>query len=96
MKKKIALVLVLCIMTAMLCGCSKVSYEDASSEISRDFSNGYFIPIKEWGTDIDSYYQQLVYANDSKVMYYIIKTSKGIGITPLYNADGTLQIYKGE
>ena len=96
MKKKIALVLVLCIMTAMLCGCSKVSYEDASSEISIDFSNGYFIPIKEWGTDMDSYYQQLVYANDSKVMYYIIKTSKGIGITPLYNADGTLQVYEGE
>ena len=96
MKKKIALVLVLCIMTAMLCGCSKVSYEDASSEISIDFGNGYFIPIKEWGTDMDSYYQQLVYANDSKVMYYIIKTSKGIGITPLYNADGTLQIYEGE
>ena len=96
MKKKIALVLVLCITTAMLCGCSKVSYEDASSEIRIDFSNGYFIPIKEWGTDMDSYYQQLVYANDSKVMYYIIKTSKGIGITPLYNADGTLQIYEGE
>ena len=93
MKKKIALILVLCI---MVCGCSKVSYEDASNEISIDFSNGYFTPVKEWGTDIDSFYQQLVYANDSKVMYYIIKTSKGIGITPLYNTDGTLQIWKGE
>ena len=96
MKKKIALVLVLCIMTAMLCGCSKVSYENASSEISIDFSNGYFIPVKEWGTDMDSCYQQLVYANDTRVMYYIIKTTKGIGITPLYNADGTLQVWEGK
>ena len=62
MKKKIALVLVLCIMTAMLCGCSKVYYKDANSKISIDFSNGYFTPIKEWGTYIDSCYQQLVYA----------------------------------
>ena len=96
MKKTIALILVLCIIAAILCGCSKVSYEDASSEISIDFSNGYFTPVKEWGTDIDSFYQQIVYANDTKVMYYIIKTHKGIGITPLYNADGTLQIWKGE
>lgn len=96
MKGKVCLALVLCIMIAMLSSCSKVSYENASSKVSIDFSNGYFIPIKEWGTDMDSYYQQLVYANDSKVMYYIIKTSKGIGITPLYNADGTLQIYEGE
>ena len=96
MKKKIALILILCIIAAILCGCSKVSYEDASSKISIDFSNGYFTPVKEWGTDVDSYYQQLVYANGTGVMYYIIKTSKGIGITPLYNADGTLQIWKGE
>ena len=36
------------------------------------------------------------YANDTKVMYYIEYGGSSRMITPLYNADGTLQIYQGE
>ena len=38
-----------------------------------------------------------VYANDTQVKYLISEASYGShAITPLYNADGTLQIYDGE
>ena len=94
MKKKIALVLVLCIMTAMLCGCSS-SYEEPSNS-NNSFGNGYFTVIRWWDCGIDSPTEYILYANDTGVMYYAFHASHAGGITPLYNADGTLQIYEGE
>ena len=47
MIKKIALVLVLCVVAAMLCGCS-TSYEEANINNRDDFSAGYFTTIKQW------------------------------------------------
>lgn len=59
------------------------------SILSDDFGNGYFTVITEW----DGY--QIVYANDTKVKYLIFDSGMyRFGITPLYNADGTLQIYE--
>lgn len=34
------------------------------------------------------------YANDTKVLYFIHSQGHQYGITPLYNADGTLQVYE--
>lgn len=95
MKKKIALILVLCIMTAMLCGCA-TSYEEANTNPDNYFSKGYFTMIKSWDGGIDYPTEYIVYANDTKVMYYVFRQAHAGGITPLYNADGTLQIYKGK
>ena len=95
MKKKIALILVLCIMTAMLCGCSSIPYDEAKTSDTYTFSNGYFTVIKEWGETFNTI-ERIVYANDTGVMYYIFRSNHFGGITPLYNADGTLQIYEGE
>ena len=93
MKKKIALILVLCIAATMLCSCSS-SYEEANNNPD-DFSAGYFTTIKQWG---GGYYpfERIVYANDTGVMYYIFTNAHNGGMTPLYNTDGTLQIYEGE
>ena len=95
MKKKIALVLVLCIMTAMLCGCSS-SYEEATINPDNYFSKGYFTVIKSWDGGIDYPTEYIVYANDTGVMYYAFLKVHSGGITPLYNADGTLQIWEGK
>lgn len=95
MKKKIALILILCAITTMLCGCSSTSYEETKTSNIYDFSNGYFTVIKQWGGG--SYpTESIVYANDTGVMYYVFLSGGSGGITPLYNADGTLQIYEGE
>lgn len=38
----------------------------------------------------------LFYDKSTKVMYLFIKHGYGAGLTPLYNADGTLKLYDGE
>ena len=95
MKKKIALILVLCTMATVLCSCS-TSYEEANINNPDDFSVGYFTTIKQWGGGFEHPFERIVYANDTGVMYYIFTSNYKGGITPLYNADGTLQIYEGK
>lgn len=95
MKKKIALVLVLCAIATVLCSCSSTSYDEAKTSDMYNFSNGYFTVIKEWGDTLHSI-EAIIYANDTGVMYYIFSKGYQGGITPLYNADGTLQIYEGK
>ena len=38
----------------------------------------------------------IVYDYDTKVMYYIWDGYNKIGISPIYNADGSVMIYEGE
>jgi hypothetical protein len=96
MKKKICLALVLCIVVTMLCSCSSSSYEKAVTSNTTMFSAGYFTVLKEWDGGIDCPLERIVYANDTGVMYYTFIYGHSGGITPLYNADGTLQIYEGD
>lgn len=96
MKKKIALILVLCTIVTVLCSCSSTSYDEAKISDTYAFSNGYFTVIKEWDGGVNFPLEQIIYANDTGVMYYVYAYGYRGGITPLYNADGTLQIYKGE
>ena len=96
MKKKIALILVLCTIATVLCGCSSTSYNEAKTSDTCIFSNGYFTVIKEWDGGVNFPLEQIVYANDTGVMYYVFLGGYWSAMTPLYNADGTLQIYEGE
>lgn len=94
MKKKICLALVLCIAATMLCSCSTISYDEAIQYSKETRLGGYFTVVKEWTYDSEHYYT--VYANDTYVMYLFIDGYRSYALTPLYNADGTLQIYEGE
>ena len=96
MKKKIALILVLCTIAIVLCSCSSISYDEAKVSDTRVFSDGYFTVIKEWDGGVGFPLEQIVYANDTGVMYYVYAYNYYGGIAPLYNADSTLQIYEGE
>lgn len=93
--KKFCLVLIIILMATMLCGCS-TSYEEANTNPDNYFSKGYFTIIKSWDGGVDYPTEHIVYANDTKVMYYVFRGNHTGGITPLYNADGTLQIWEGE
>ena len=94
MKKKIALVLILCFATVMLYGCSD---SPTTESFQPNNNNNYFITIEScgvytlngWSTPI-----YIVYARDTHVKYLIGLGAKRSMITPLYNADGTLQIYQ--
>lgn len=89
--KYIALLLCLvCVLTA--CG---TTYQEATSDTStasNDLCNGYFTIVTEW-SDVGSVYY-IVYANDTKVKYLISSSGYRFGITPLYNSDGSLQVYE--
>ena len=100
MKKKIITglsIFALVLSTTVFTGCANDSYskkQDLTQSTHKGFADGYFTTVKEWG-DFGKY--KIVYANDTKVMYLIYVDVHRFGITPLYNTDGTLQIYgKGE
>lgn len=57
-------------------------------KVSKDFEEEYFITVTK-GRDY-----RIVYAHDTKVKYFIYTAGRRYGITPLYNADGTLQVYE--
>ena len=93
MKKKIIMglsILTLALSTTVFTGCANNPYskkQDLTQSTHKGFADGYFTIVKEWG-EFGKY--KIVYANDTKVIYCV---SSHLGITPLYNADGTLQIY---
>lgn len=92
MKKKILAIIMAATMTLSIIGCT--SYQEAADD---SVCGGYFTVINKWHEW--KYDYCIVYANDTKVKYFIaygVRTKSKFGITPLYNADGTLQIYDGE
>lgn len=94
MKKRLLSVALAVAMVVCLVGCG-TTYQEATGQTStkkeESIGGGYFTVITSWG-EANSYY--IVYAKDTKVKYFIKWTGYQFGITPLYNADGTLQIYE--
>lgn len=91
MKKKLIILLIIYLILFSLAGCSK-SYQEATKP-NESYIGGYFTTVKKWGGGAGCIFY-IVYANDTRVMYFIMGGNGYIsGITPLYNADGTLQIY---
>lgn len=74
-----------------LSGCrTKEYYETPGNVIANRFI------IIEGHSDNEYYIESHVIAYDAETkVIYFISTEKSGGITPLYNADGSLQIYKG-
>jgi hypothetical protein len=94
MKKKLFTVLLICVMVLTFVGCGTTYQEAAATSNEKDYANGYFTVLTEWSDAFAQY--RIVYANDTKVKYFVTNDSQyNSGITPLYNADGTLQIYDG-
>lgn len=95
MKKRILSVALVVVMTVCLTACG-TTYQEATgqteSDSASDYGNGYFTVITKW--ENASYTYRIVYANGTKVKYLAITGGCRFGITPLYNADGTLQIYE--
>ena len=91
MKKRILSVALAGVMVVCLAGCD-ATYQNAKTTEGGGFGNGYFTTISEWGDTAHGTYR-IVYANDTKVKYFVNTSGYKTGITPLYNADGTLQIY---
>ncbi len=84
--RRIIAILCVCL---LLTGCG-TRYEDAEDTL-KTTGGGYFTSIKKWNDGANIY--EIVYANDTKVKYLIWKGGYKGSITPLYNSDGSLQVY---
>lgn len=95
MKKRIFSFVVITFLLVCLAG-RGTTYQQATgqteSNTSGDFGNGYFTVITKWSDENGKY--RIVYAKDTKVKYFIQSSTYSWAITPLYNTDGTLQIYE--
>ncbi len=88
MKKKIIALITVCLLLLSLAGFSaERKYANPYEHIGK----GYFGIIREWKSDYTDYC--IVYDYDTNVKYLVMRGKLMSGITPLYNADGTLQIY---
>lgn len=94
MKKKITAVILTITICSLFSGCS----DDGTDANGNPVEYGYFVEL-EFNGDM-----KIVYDRETKVKYYIYDAEDGIGdthahcfgITPIYNADGSLQLYEGE
>lgn len=80
MKIKILLCALLC---AMLCSCGDSKYISIAEISGLEYR---FVEIN------DSYYETICYDRETGVMYVLLRGMGG-GISPLYNADGSVMIY---
>lgn len=94
MKNKLIMLCLTFVLLFLLVGCTTTS--ESCTEVQEE--NPYFTVVEEWQEGLSHY--QIVYANDTNVKY-LLCVYRGVNLyghsmTPLYNADGTLQIYEGE
>ena len=91
MKKIIIFTIIIVLCTMILTSCSSTHYEEADTDTFSKFE-GYFTVVKSWDNGYGEFYY-IMYANDTKVLYFCICSTEYGGITPLYNANGSLQVY---
>lgn len=91
--KKLLILLITILLLFTSVGCESTTYEEARSSNDMEFFGEYFTLLYEWGSPSEGWYY-VMYANDTGVKYMYFHRGYRGGITPLYNADGTLQIYE--
>ena len=88
MKKKILLLTTSVILSMGLAGCASNSASNSFSCLANDFT-----VVEEKESNFRDY-SQIIYDNETKVEYLIIYDGYRCGITPIYNADGTVKVYQ--
>lgn len=89
MKKKILLLTTSVILSMGLAGCASNSASNSFSCLANDFT-----VVEEKESNFLGDYSQIIYDNETKVEYLIIYDGYKCGITPIYNADGTVKVYQ--
>lgn len=68
--------------------------ENMVVDSDKTLCGGYFTQLNHWQDTRANYY--IAYANDTKVKYIIVSSAHKFSITPLYNADGNIQVYEND
>ena len=91
MKKLILILTTAFVCGMMLTGCKTSVTKDVDYAFYQNMFN-QFVVVEErtnglYGT------LSIMYDKDTKVMYYMIITDSRCGLTPIYDADGSVRIY---
>lgn len=88
MKKKLTLLTIL--LTLVLVGCETTTtiYENEEKNFWDKF-----VAVESYDNYEDGFLY-IVYDKDTKVEYYIVEAHYQYGMSPIYNADGTVKIYE--
>lgn len=91
MKKKILAVVLGLTLCFGMTGCTtKGDIEPESSTLGNKYIDLVTIyKDEEYNTEVS-------YDKNTKVMYFLKRSSYQFGITPIYNSDGTVKLYDGE
>lgn len=90
MKKKIAAI----VLGLSICFCTTGCNKANSGEYNfKNVDNGYIHLITVCDKDDGNI---IAYDENTKVLYLCVYGYSSIGITPIYNSDGTLKLYEGE
>lgn len=89
MKRILFIALIVAILVLSLGGCKQNKQNDDGIDEYR------LVPIDS-NTSNDYGYQKIYYDKDTRVMYVFVKNGKAGGLSPLYNADGTLRLYEAD
>ena len=85
--KKLLLFLFITVLLSF-CGCNK-------EETELDMINNQFVIVsKDYNINTGNLY--ITYDKNTKVMYYIASAPYKYAISPIYDTDGSIKIYKGE
>ena len=87
MKKKLLAFIVACMMCLSLIGCTATH----NTENHDTLFDQFVVIDKVTDFEYGSFY--VTYDKDTMVEYYIILSGHRAGISPVYNADGTLKFY---
>ena len=82
MQKRIAIIVIIVLLSVLVSGCSHNNVLNVYS--------GQFVGIE---SVIENGRTNLVYDKDTHVMYYLVSNGTGTGITPYYTNEGKVGIY---
>lgn len=88
MKKKLTLLTILLMLVLTGCETTTMIYEDEEKYFWDNF-----VVIESY-TNLNDGTLYLAYDKDTKVEYYIVHGARIFGISPIYNADGTIKVYE--
>lgn len=84
------------IITLLICsgitGCTNCTKGEDIKPTEFKYGNKYFNLVKIYDGGYDG---DIVYDKNTNVLYYIIYNANRFGITPIYNADGSVKLYEG-
>lgn len=94
-KKTLVIALVVALCFGLVLGLGIAGYKKGDIEPeSSDLGNKYIDLVTIYKDNL--YKTEVLYDKNTKVMYFEKWNTYQFGITPIYNADGTVKLYDGE